>query len=481
MRNSHDTTYWTTPHYTEELATFIATLQSDTLPAHVQERVRYLLLDYLAVTLRGSLLPSSLAAYTMLDALLGAYTKILEGATLIGKEQRAEAAWAAMVNGVASHGLEMDDVENRSSLHPGVVVFPAALALAEQLSSSLDDFYAAVVAGYEVTLRIGAALNPAAAYERGFHPTAICGALGSAAASARLLHLTPEHTSMALGIAGSMASGSMAYLDNGAWTKRLHPGWSSHAGITAARLAAAGFVGPTNILESRYGILHAYSSASDVQQLGRTSATDFAIMEVSLKPYACCRYMHGPIDCLLSIRNEHHPKPEQIASIRCGVVTGGHGLIVKPIEQKREANSIVDAQFSMPFGASIALLTGQAGLSVFTEEWIQHPTVRVLMQRVECYASPELDDYYPNEWRASASVEMQNGNVFTANIRYALGDPHNPLSWEQLEARFHELVEPVITDTRRRQAIVTSIQHLESLTRVASALRNGVTFRRNRT
>ena len=465
--------------YTAELATFVATLQRDMLPEEVQKQVRYLLLDYLAVTLRGSLLPSSLTAYKLLDTLPGAY--LAEGVTLLGREQRAEASWAALINGVAGHSLEMDDVENRSSLHPGVVVFPAALALAEQLRSSLDDFYAAIVAGYEVTLRIGAALHPASAYERGFHPTAICGALGSAATSARLLRLSPQQTNMALGIAGSMASGSMAYLDNGAWTKRLHPGWSSHAGITAARLAMAGFVGPTNILESRYGLLHAYSSTADIQLLNITSATEYAIMDVSLKPYACCRYMHGPIDCLLSIYYKEHPDVQSIKRIRCGLATGGHGLVVDPIEQKREARSIVDAQFSMPYGAAIALITGQAGLSVFTDQWIHNSTVQALMQHVECYASPEIDEYYPDEWRAVASVEMLDGTIYEASTRFALGDPHNPLSWEQLIARFHELVQPIIQDENKRRAIITRVQHLSDLVAVSSALNAGDTFSEHRT
>ncbi len=463
-----------TKMYTANLAEFVATLQKNALPEGVQERVRYLLLDYLAVTLRGSRLPSSLTTYSMLDTIPGAYLQ--EGVMLLGRKQRAEASWAALSNGVAGHGLEMDDVENRSSLHPGVVVFPGTLALAEGLHSSLDDFYAAIVAGYEVTLRVGAALNPASAYERGFHPTAICGTLGAAAACARLLHLSSERTNMALGIAGSMASGSMAYLDDGAWTKRLHPGWSSHAGITSARLAAAGFVCPTNILESRYGLLHAYSSTGDIQQLERRFAADFAVMEVSLKPYACCRYMHGPIDCLLSIYNKEHPDVQHIKRVRCGVVTGGHGLVVDPIEQKRKVNSIVDAQFSMPYGAAIALVTGKAGLSVFTDEWIQNSTVQTLMQRVECHASPEIDGYYPDEWRATASVEMLNGDIYEASQRFALGDPHNPLSWEQLIARFHELVQPVIEDESKRQTIVTNVQQLRSLEDVISVLRYDDTF-----
>ncbi|HEX9133365.1 MAG TPA: MmgE/PrpD family protein [Ktedonobacteraceae bacterium] len=452
-----------TSHPTADLAHFCASLQSEDIPSAVRERVRYLLLDHLAVTFRGSILPSSLSSYQMLQQMAIGSTGT---ATIFGRLERAEAAWAALANGIASHGLEMDDVENRSSLHPGVVVFPAALALAEQHGSSPADFYAAVVAGYEVTLRVGAALNPASAYERGFHPTAVCGTIGAAAASARLLHLSPEQTNMALGIAGSMAAGSMAYLHNGAWTKRLHPGWACHSGIMAARLAVAGFIGPDSILESPYGFLHAYSSASDLAQLERKAGDEFAIMQVSIKPYACCRYMHGPIDCLFEILRTYHPDTGQIERVRCGILTGGRGLIADPIEQKRQASNVVEAQFSMPFGAAIALLTGKAGLAVFTDEWLHNPRVRELMQRVECDTSPELDDYYPAEWRASASVTMTDGRELSANVRYALGDPHNPLSWEQLETRFHELVAPVFAEESKRQEIIDNVKGLDDLERV---------------
>ena len=443
-----------------DLARFCAALRGEDLPDAVRERVRYLLLDHLAVTLRGSLLPSSRAGYELLQS-MGSVSG--HGATVYGTPSRAEASWAALVNGIAAHGLEMDDVENRSSLHPGVVVFPAALALAEQLGSSPADLSAAVVAGYEVTLRVGAALNPASAYERGFHPTAVCGAFGAAAASARLLQLSAQQTNMALGIAGSMASGSMAYLQNGAWTKRLHPGWASHAGITAARLAAAGFVGPDDIFTGHYGFLRAYASDSDASKLERDHEVAFAIMQVSLKPYACCRYMHGPIDCLLEIRRAHAPDPEHIARVSCGVLTGGRGLVADPIAQKREPQNVVDAQFSMPYGAALALLTGQAGLSVFTDEWIQDTAVRELMQNVECYSSPELDDFYPEEWRAQARVLMDDGRVFSAAVRYPLGDPHNSLTWEQLEARFHELVAPVIEDIGSRQAIIEQVKSIDAI------------------
>src|SRR5438876_5432602 len=403
-------------HPTSDLTHFCAHLQYKNLSPRVLERVRYLLLDHLAVTFRGSILPSSIAAYQMLEQMA---IGNLNTATIFGRQERAEAAWASLANGIAAHGLEMDDVENRSSLHPGVVVFPAVLALAEQTGSPPADFYSAVIAGYEITLRVGASLNPASVYERGFHPTAICGTLGATAASARLLRLSSEQTTMALGIAGSMAAGSMAYLDDGAWTKRLHPGWACHAGIMAARLAAAGFVGPASILESSYGFLHEYSSASDISQLVRKEDDEFAIMQVSIKPYACCRYMHGPIDCLFNIMDTYHPDPDHIDLVRCGVLTGGRGLVADPIDLKRQPKNVVEAQFSMPFGAAIALLTGIAGFPVFTNEWIHNTKVHELLQRVECYYYSDLDEYYTEVWSACARVIMIVENVFYSIMKHA--------------------------------------------------------------
>jgi 2-methylcitrate dehydratase PrpD len=176
--------------------------------------------------------------------------------------------------------------------------------------------------------------------------------------------------------------------------------------------------------------------------------------------------MHGPIDCLFEIINTYHPNLEHIELVRCGVLTGGRGLIADPIDLKRQPKNVVEAQFSMPFGAAIALLTGKAELPVFTNEWIHNSKVQELMQRVECYTSPELDEYYPTEWRASASVRMIDGREFSAKLRYALGDPHNPLSWEQLEARFHELVAPVIVDERKRKEIIERVKGLDILEKI---------------
>lgn len=443
-----------------DLAQFCAQVQAWQMAPVVLERVRALLLDHLAVTLRGSLLPASQAVYQLVQNAAGQHAG---GVTIVGRRERAEASWAALANGTAAHALGMDDVECRSSLHPGAVVFPAVLALAEQETAADDDFYAAVIAGYEVTLRVGAALLPAAVYERGFHPTAICGALGAAAACGRLLKLSAQQISMALGIAGSMASGSMAYLQNGAWTKALHAGWACHAGIIAARLAAGQFLGPTMILEGPHNFLQAHSAQSNAALLQRSPGADVALLQVSLKPYACCRYTHGAIDCLLDIKNEHALDLAAVRRISCGVLTAGWSLVAEPLAEKQRCTSLVEAQSSMPFSAAVALVTGRADLPVFTEAWLRHPLVRSLMQRVECFASSELDDYYPDEWRATVSVDLADGRRLSASRQHALGDPRCPLTAGQLEERFHQLTEPVIPERQQRLALVQRVQQLSGV------------------
>src|SRR5207302_4879023 len=219
-------------------------------------------------------------------------------ASIIGGKASAQAVWAALANGTAAHAVELDDVTTESSLHPGVAVIPPALALAEELGVAPASMLEAIVAGYEVTMRVGNALNPASAYARGFHPTGVAGAFGATAAAGRMLGLSPDQLSSALGIAGTLASGSLEYLAGGAWTKRLNPGWAGHAGITAARLAQAGFTGPVTVFEGRLGVLHAYSDAPIAERLlcDLGDLQSLQVMRVSIKPYACCRYNHGLID-----------------------------------------------------------------------------------------------------------------------------------------------------------------------------------------
>ncbi len=197
---------------------------------------KYLCLDFAAVTLNGSTTGSAHAVVDALQRLDRSGPSVV-----VGTPYRVLPEYASMANGIAFHSIEMDDVNNEASLHPGVVAFPTALSMADLAHVSGKDFIAAVVAGYDVIVRLGRALQPAEHYGRGFHPTGTCGAFGAAVVAGRLLGLQGDDFIHALGIAGSQTAGSMEYLAQGAWTKRFHPGWASHSGSWAALLARSGY------------------------------------------------------------------------------------------------------------------------------------------------------------------------------------------------------------------------------------------------
>ena len=262
-----------------QLATFCTGIRWNDIPLPTRERTKDFLLDSLGVTFRGTLEESSKPAVDYVRGLQA------DGpSTVIGEGFRTSSPWAALVNGTAAHAIEMDDVTSESSLHPAVCTSPAAVAVAEERGADGAALVAAIVAGYEIILRVGNALNPSSAYERGFHPTSIAGIFGAATAAAHLMGLSAAQLTDALGICGSMAAGSMEYLTDGAWTKRINAGWAAHAGVVAAGMAAAGFNGPATILEGPHGFLSAFTDEPKTARLLDDLGEFFHIEAVSIKP-----------------------------------------------------------------------------------------------------------------------------------------------------------------------------------------------------
>ena len=416
-----------------ELASFCAGLRWDALPPAARERTKELVLDLIGVALRGSAAESSRAVQGYVA------TQPIGAATVLGTGSRTGAAWAALANGTGAHSTELDDVTRESSLHPGVAVIPAALAVAEERAAPPPAFLEAVVAGYETTMRVGNALGPASAYRRGFHPTGVAGVFGAAVAAGRLHGLAAEGLARAIGIAGTMASGSIEYLADGSWTKRLNPGWAAHAGIVAAGLAASGFTGPVTALDGRFGLLTGYTDEPLPELLTADLGRPLQVMRVTIKPYACCRYTHPLIDGVLALRQEHGIAPEDVLHIRLGVLSSGALLIAEPIERKREPLNVVDAQFSAPFGAAVALVFGKAGLAEHSVAALADPRVRALMSRTDCVRDPALDATYPARWEGSVEIGLRDGRSVRKHIEFALGEPENPVSRDALVERFVEL------------------------------------------
>lgn len=443
---------------TQDLARFCSELKYPQLPGEVVDRVKYLFLDFIGVTCRGSKENSSKSMYRFVKEMRCGH----QVGVIIGTKERAPYVYAALANGVSSHAIEMDDVNNEASLHPGVVVFPAALATSEMVGTTGENFIEAVVLGYEVTVRLGKALGPENHYRRGFHPTATCGTFGSSVVASKIMGLKTEGITNAMGIAGSQTSGSMEFLAQGAWTKRFHAGWAAHSGMIAAQLARKGFQGPTSIIEGRDGFLRAYSDGSDESEVLRRVGLGFEILRTSVKPYACCRYMQPPIDGILKIVSENDLQPDQVEKVNLGILKAGFPIIVEPKEVKYNPQSIVDAQFSMPFGAAVAILYRKAGLKEFHSSKIRSEEVKRMMKRVECIEDPDLERTYPKKWCATVEILTKNGKRYFTKIEYCKGDPENPLSWEELIEKFHDLTGRFMTKERRLK-IVDQVRALEEV------------------
>jgi len=232
--------------------------------------------------------------------------------------------------------------------------------------------------------------------------------------------------------------------------------------MIAAQLARKGFQGPTSIIEGRDGFLHAYSNGADVSKVLEGIGSGFEILRTSVKPHACCRYMQPPIDGVLKIVRENDLRPDQVEKVRLGILRAGAPLIAEPIENKYRPQSIVEAQFSMPFGAAVAVLYRKAGLGEFHLSKINSEEVKRMMRQVECVVDPDLDKTFPKQWCATAEIFTKDGKRYFTKIEYPKGDPENPLSWDEVIEKFNDLSSRSLTKERRLK-IVDQVRKLEEI------------------
>ena len=382
--------------------------------------MRLLLLDYCAVTAGGVGRSSAIAARAAVS--LSDRVDASHPAAIHGTGQWASVQDAALVNGITAHGLELDDTHEEASLHPGVVIFPSVLAVADSLGSTTASVLAAATVGYDVMCEVGALISASASYARGFHPTGIAGVVGAAAAVASLLRLDEDRATHAIGLAADLAAGSLEFLSDGSWTKRLNAGHAAANGIRAAGLAAAGFSAPERSLEGRDGFLNQYGNGAQGRRL-RLGFGDGAL-NTSIKFYPCCRYMHGSIDLLLDIQREWPSlQLDQIRSIDIGVIQAGARLVSEPPERKLVVDTPVDAQFNMRFGGALALHTGRAAVDQFDDAPAIAEGLIGWMEKVNCYTSDALESAFPARWAAEVSVALADGQVISRSEDSFRGSP----------------------------------------------------------
>lgn len=449
---------------TENLAAFTAGLAYDALPAAVAERARFLVLDLVGNIIRArheaESTPALLAGARALGLAAG-------NAGVFGDNARYTPAGAALLNGALAHSLDFDDTHAAGSLHPGAPVIPAALAAAEMTGADGRTVLAAIVAGYEVTNRLALALPAGDHYDRGFHPTATCGAFGAAAAAARVFGLSAEGVADALGIALSQAAGSLQFLANGAWTKRFQVGWSSMNGLAAAIMAREGFRGAAQAIEGKAGFLHAYAPNPVPERVVQDLGCEWELMATAVKPYPSCRYGHASIDAALALRAEHGLKAEEIESVTLGLPNKGMLLIGTDPARRQNPRNVVDGQFSGPFVIACALARGHFGWDSYA--WLEDADIRALMPKIMPEEDAEVQAEFPANMSGKLTIRAR-GAVFARKVVVPKGEPSNFLTEAELRAKFSGLVEAIL-GAERTAALADALVGLDGAAAVSPLFR----------
>lgn len=429
------------PPLTATLAEWAAGLRVADLPPEVVHQAKRVILDYLAATIPGSATgPARIVQDWCREQ--GGH----EAATVFGTPLRLTPAHAALANGTAAHGLELDDGYTPGGYHPGGPNLSAILAAAEARGSGPEDILLATVVGFELSCRLAGAGHPAT-WRRGFHNTPIAGVFGAAAGVARLLGGDADVVLNALGIAGSHAGGLFEFLGSGAEVKRFHAGKAARDGLISAELADRGLTGPRTVIEGSNGYGHAFADdALDVDHLIGELGSRWQILKTYVKPYPCCRHLHGPIDAILELAQEEPIDVDDLRAIRVETFTvaSRHGLT--------EVTDFLDAQMSIPYAIAVTLLHGVPGLDEFSEEVRRSPEVRRLIDLVEVTEAEDCSRDFP-AMRPARVTLVGSGGERQLRIDQPLGEPGNPVSDADLEAKLERLAGPVVGPGRTKRII----------------------------
>lgn len=453
------------PRIALELAAFVDRTGYAALPSGVIEHAKHVILDQLGCQLVGSQLPWNgiVADYAHKFGRAGRSTVIMTG-------DRLDAEAAALANGTFGHGFEIDDFHIGCFAHPGCVVVPTTLAIAEEHRLSGRDALLATALAAEVLLRVGRANGYSSVVDRGFHETSTQGPFGAASGAAKLLRLDVGRIVNALSIAGSHASGTLEYGQSGGDVKRLHAGMAAAAGIRSARLADAGLTGPPTVFEGRRGFLQAFADRSDAGAALDGLGESYHLLGIGFKAYCCMGLIHSQIDAVRELLDRHRLSAEQIEEIVIGTSRLGHshGAAVGPAPA-----DITAAQFSSHFSIGLTVAAGANDFGAYwqaQEDRFADPRVRDIARRVRVQVDDECEAAFPAHNMAKATIRIRDGHTFQCTVPEARGFPDNALTAVEIERKFLGLA-CVVLPRERAQRILETVLEFERLEDVSGLMR----------
>lgn len=421
---------------TRHVSQWIASQAHQDLPPEVQHHTRRMILDHLGGVVASSVQDVGNIVATHVRRMYG------DGpATAVGFG-RTTALGAAFLNGTNGHGIETDDGYTPGSFHPTSVVLPAVFAVAEEQGSSPEQVLKAAAIGMELGCRVAQAGHPATRRNH-FHNTPIAGVFGAAAAAAVLLELDEQQVANALGIAGSHASGLFEFLGQSAEVKRIHPGKAARDGVASADLARTGLTGPTSIFEGKDGYFAAYAGAEGEGwfegPLRDGLGEQWLVLKSYIKPYPCCRHLHGAIDAAVALKSEHAFSGDEVSDVHIGtfaIAAGHNGCVV---------DTMMGAQLSLPYTVAVALHSGGVSLTDFSPAARQDAATLALMENVHVEIDDAAESAYPLNGRpAEVTVTLTDGRSYSRRVEHPYGESTNPVSDADLEIKVRNLVEPAI-------------------------------------
>jgi 2-methylcitrate dehydratase PrpD len=431
------------------------------VPNEVRDHARRILLDTI-----GAMLAASNTKYSA-TRILVEFARRLGGrpeSSLVGQGFKTSCVNAALVNGTLGYYCDIEPHHVGGILHAPAVMVPASLATGERLGVSGKRFLEAMILGIEVTCRVSYAMNPTALYNRGFHPSAICGAFGAAAAAGHLLKLTPAKFGIALGLALQQASGLLAWASDHTENSRpFNPGLAARNGTTAAYLASLGFGGPPTPFEGKYDAFTAFSGERHPEALLADWGRHYYVPEFAYKLYSSCSFTHPGLDALLTLARDHHLKPADVRSIMLRFPISGKHMI-----DNNELKSHC-AQYILPVG----LVFGGVMIDDILEDRLRHPEVARLLAATRMEGDTELEKSWPEQYASIVEVVTADGRTLSCRVDHAKGTMQNPLTPDEVHAKYVKLATTVTTAThaKRIAGLVDRVERLADITQLATALR----------
>jgi 2-methylcitrate dehydratase PrpD len=431
----------------EDLARFVGAFVTERIPAAVTARAKHLVLDAVGIALASTTYDFAHRAMTAIAGLAGS-----GDSAVIGMRARLPLRDAALINGILVHGLDFDDTHSGGVIHATASVLPTVLAVAARQQASGRDTLAAYVLGVEVAARLGAVAK-GAFHQVGFHPTGLIGAFACTLAAGRLMGLGEKQLVMAQGLSLSAGSGSLEFLEDGAWNKRFHPGWAAVAGITAAALAQQGFVGAKRAYEGRFGLFASHlQSHFDPANLALATAglgETWELLQVAVKPYPACHFVHACVDAAVALVREQKLDPGEIDRVQALVPAEVVKTVCEPAANKRRPANSYDAQFSIPYTVAAALRRGRFTLDELEDDALSDPAILALADRVNYEIDPSTT--FPRHYTGEVIVTTRGGRTLRHREAINRGNGERPLSDTAIIEKFRANAARVVSPDRARQ------------------------------